>query len=362
MIKSSFKYLLLLLLIVSPVSTIFASSDLLSSEENIWLNSRNNTISVIPERNNPPFSFNDSTYISQGIFVDYIKLVGEKLNIKVDFVTARTRADIITSMSDNKADYVSMLEVDKSQSLPVLFSEPFATFPVVIAVRKDFDGRDGMTLDEFNNHSVAVIKDSPVSVYIKENYPRVITDEVVDNELALQKVALNEVDAAVINSASLSYLLSKQSMRSLKVVGSLITDSKMAFIVPKDKAILSSIIAKGLKQISAKEHQQIIDKWILLPNEKGNDNKLLGYISDNLDSITIVLLLMVIVIFMIVIIVIRRKKPVIINPYLNKNAKVEDLNQEISALESASENLLGELKEVKALEEDIKHKMQNIEK
>jgi ABC-type amino acid transport substrate-binding protein len=265
-------YLLLLVSFFSPISFIYAKSSLLNSEENIWLDSRNNTISVIPERNNPPFSFNDSSYISQGIFIDYIKLVAEKLGAKVEFITPRTRSDIILGMSESKAEYVSTLEVNKSEDQSVIFSDPYSTFPVVIAVRKDYESNGGMTLDNFNNKSIAVIKDSPLSSYIKQNYPRVVTEEVVDNELALQKVALNEVDAAVINSASLTYLLSKQSMRSIKVVGSLALDSKMAIVVPKGKAVLNSILSKGLKEISAKEHQQIIDKWIYLPNEKNIKN------------------------------------------------------------------------------------------
>ena len=122
-----------------------------------------------------------------------------------------------------------------------------------------------MTLDNFNNKSVAVVAGSAVNAYIKQNFPRVITEEVVDNELALQKVALNEVDATVLNSASLSYLLSKQSMRSIKVVGSLPFDSKMAFTVSKGKTLLNSILVKGLGHITAREHQAIIDKWITFP-------------------------------------------------------------------------------------------------
>mgnify|MGYP003520259915 FL=1 len=72
--KSAFLYVFLAVFVISPISTIYAQSSLLTKEENIWLSSRNNTISVLPEKNNPPFSFNDSSYITQGIFIDYIKV------------------------------------------------------------------------------------------------------------------------------------------------------------------------------------------------------------------------------------------------------------------------------------------------
>ena len=354
--KSFSTYILLATLLITPLFTANAQSELLSSEENIWISSRNNTISVIPERNNPPSSFNDSSYISQGIFIDYIKIVSEKLNIKVDFLTSRTRSDIISGMSESKVDYVSTLEIDKTEGAPVLFSDPYSTFPVVIAVRKDYDSREGMTLDDFNNRSVAVMEGSPISSYVKKNYPRIIIQEVVDNELALQKVALNEVDATVINSASLTYLLSKQSMRSIKVVGSIALDSKMAFVVPKDKIILSSILNKGLKQVSAKEHQQIIDKWISLPNEKNNTNPFFLYLNDNLDVIFITLVFLIILISMFLFL--RKKSYNFQYKDTNKTSKLSELEKEIAELESASESLIGELKEVKNLEEDIKHKIQ----
>lgn len=352
-------YISLIALLITPLFAVNAESKLLTSEENIWLRSRNNTISVIPERNNPPFSFNDSSYISQGIFIDHIKLVSEKLNIKVEFLTGLTRSDIIQSMNENKADYVSTLETDKIQDLPVLFNQPYSTFPEVIAVRKDYNSKEGMTLDNFNNRSVAVIKGSPVSYYIKQNYPRVITEEVVDNELALQKVALNEVDASVINSASLTYLLSKQSMRSIKVVGSLTFDSKMSFVVPKDKTLLSSILEKGLKEITAKEHQQIIDKWISLPNERDNRNQFILYIEDRLDVIFITVVFLLIVIFMFLFF---RKRESTQYKHTSQPTKLNQLEQEIAELESASENLIGELKQVKNLEQDIKSKILDVEK
>ena len=47
---------------------------------------------------------------------------------------------------------------------------------------------------------------------------------------------------------------------------------------------------------------------------------------------------------------------------IKKSNKMNELEQEIAELESASKTLIGELKEVKNLEEDIKDKMQNIEK
>lgn len=354
--KSFLNYILLFLLLATPILIVSAQPPLLNSEENIWISSRNNSISVIPERNNPPFSFNDSSYISQGIFIDYIKLVAEKLDIKVDFLTSRTRSDIISGLDEGKIDYVSTLEIDKIEGVPVFFTDPYSTFPVVIAVRKDYDSREGMTLDDFNNRSIAVIQGSPINYYVKKNYPRIVVQEVVDNELALQKVALNEVDATVINSASLTYLLSKQSMRSIKVVGSVALDSKMAFVVPKDKIVLGSILNKGLKQVTAKEHQQIIDKWISLPNEKSNANPFFLYLNDNLDVIFITVVFLVILVSMFIFL---RKKSINFQPkYTNKTNKLSELEQEIAELESASENLIGELKEVKSLEQDIKNKIQ----
>ena len=356
--KSAFLYVFLAVFVISPISTIYAQSSLLTKEENIWLSSRNNTISVLPEKNNPPFSFNDSSYITQGIFIDYIKLVAEKLDLKIDYITARTRSDVLKSLTSSEGDYVSSIEVDKAKELSLDFSDPYSTFPVVIAVRKDYSSHDGMTLDEFNNKSVAVIQGSAISSYIKSNYPRVIVEEVVDNELALQKVALDEVDATVMNVASLTHLLSKQSMRSIKVAGSITFDLKMAFAVPEGKAILSSILNKGLKQVTAREHQDIIDKWILLPNEKHTASSFFSGIAHH-PGLTIVIVILVIIVST-VLIFIRRKMPHIHNHRKEIGTNmISELEQEIIELEHTSEGLIEELNEVKALEQDIKDKLKN---
>jgi ABC-type amino acid transport substrate-binding protein len=256
--------LTLLLIVVVPFYFSYASSDLLTIEENAWLESRNNTITIVPERNNPPVSFSNPLMGEpQGIFIDHIDLIAKKLGVEVRYLSARTRIDVIDSLKQGNNDYIGSLGVDKVDELGLISTKPYFTTPVVIAVREDFEiGKGGVTLDYFNGKKVSVLAGSATSVYVKRNYPKVIFEEVVDNELALQKVILSEVDAVVINTASLKYYLSNQTVKSIKVAGVISGLSvNLALAVPKDQVLLKSILEKGLAQVSAQEHEELASRW-----------------------------------------------------------------------------------------------------
>jgi hypothetical protein len=152
-------------------------------------------------------------------------------------------------------------------------------------------------------------------------------------------------------------IFSKQVLNSVKVVGSTGFDYKLSFAVPKDKEILQSILDKGLQQISTNDRKIITDKWIVVPNELKPNNKLISYLSNNVSSIILYVLLCAIIIILLV----KRKHVHLSFKRHSKINEVNELKEEITELEDASKDLMDELNEIKALEENIKEKVKKIE-
>lgn len=355
-IKNKLSIISVLVFAVLVTSVFAQTKDLLTPEENLWLQQRNDTIVVYPEQNNPPFSYQNATGNIQGLSVDYIELIAEKIGAKIQYLTPRSRSQINTELLAGKGD-VAFFTPDRDKEGYLIFSESYITVPVVIVVRKDFDKRSGLTLNDFNGKRVAMIEGSAVDAYVNTNYPRVVREEVTDNEVGLQQVVLGEVDAAVMDVASLSFYLSKQVLSSVKIVGNTGLDYKPSFAMSKDKTILQSILEKGLSQISVNDRGLLADKWIALPGADAGEDPLLATLKDNFGVVTIYILFGIGIIAIIVLLLRRSSWR---TRHFRKTTDINALKTEFSELEGESDILSHELQEVREEEEKLKEKLKTL--
>jgi ABC-type amino acid transport substrate-binding protein len=337
---------------------INADSDILTPQENLWLKSRNNTIVVYPEKNFPPYSYQNSSGTPQGLSIDYIEIIAKKIGAKIEYLPARSLSQILDDFEKGyKGDIVTSLTDTKDKESYLYFSDIYVTSPAVIVVRKDLDKGDTLTLSDLTGKKVAIGSKYAVEDFVRVNNPRVVIESVTDDESGLQQVVLGEVDAAIMDIASLSYYLSKQVLNSVKVVGSTGFEYKLSFAVPKDKEILQSILDKGLQQISTNDRKIITEKWIVVPNELKPSNSLASFLKNNLSNVVLYLLLSIII----VILLIKRNHMHFSFKRRFKLDEVNELKQEIIELEDTSKSLMDELNEIKILEENIKEKVKKIE-
>ncbi len=300
-----FILILALISVILPSGNVFGQ-DLLTPEESLWLKSRNNTIVFYPEQNNPPYSYQSSAGNIQGLSVDYIELISEKIGANIEYLAPRSRIQILEDMKAGKGDIFS-LTPDKEREDYLRFTASYITVPGVLVVRKDVESKSGLTPNDYNGKRLAVVDGSALENYIRTNYPRVVVEEVTDDEVALQQIVLGEVDAAAMDVASLSYYLSKQVLSSVKIVGNTGFDYSPAFGVHKDKQILQSILEKGLSQISTNDRALLSEKWIAVPGQQVKQESVFDKIKNYMGVATLVTLLVLGVIG-IILLAMKRKR------------------------------------------------------
>ncbi len=334
-----------------------AQTSLLTPEETLWLKSRNNTIVVYPEKNNPPFSYETASGALQGLSIEYIELIAEKVGAKIQYLTPRSQNQIISDMQQGKGDVTLSLASDKDTEPMFFFTDSYITVPVVIVARKDFEKNSGLSLSDFNGSRIAIVDGSAALSYVRQNYPRVVIENVTDDEVGLQQVVLGEVDAAVMDVASLSYLLSRQVLTSVKIVGDTGFEYQPAFAISKNKEMLQSIIEKGLSQISTNERTILAQKWVSLPGEQQNATTFWQRLQSNQSILILYMIFALGVIGIFILISHRRHIPW---RYFKKKRAIDELHAEVVELEQTSKTLTEQLEEVKNLEEDIKTKIKNV--
>jgi len=358
--KINFVFLFLSVLAIMVVPTFFLSAqkkDLLTPEETLWLSSRNNTIVVYPEKSFAPFSYQSNSGIPLGLSIDYIELIAEKIGAKVEYLPAKSLSQILEDVKVGKGDIITSLIDSPEKQDYIYFTDSYTDISSVIVVRKDSSIKNGITLNDLNGQKVAITSGRAVENFISKNYPRVIIDSVTDDEVGLQQLVLGEVDAAVMDIASLSFYLSKQVLSSVKIVGNAGFNYELAFGIPKNKQILQSILDKGLTQISKNERSILNEKWIIAPEEQ--DRSLLAVLSNTFNSEIIkytFLLLFIFVLFL----VFNKKNGY--QRFMAKKSHIKDIKNEMSELEEMNDSLTEELEHIKEAEDKLKKKLDSIDK
>ena len=347
------------LVVGSHFYTVFAQSSLLTPEETLWLKSRKNTIVVYPEKNFPPFSYQSTSGDTQGLSIDYIELLAEKVGATVVYLPSRPLSQILDEVKNGKGDIVTSLADTSEREDYLLFTDSYINVPAVIVTRKDFTTNKNSTLNDFSGKKVVVADGRAIGGFIRQNYPRVVIESVTDDEIALQQVVLGEVDAAAMDVATLSYYLSKQALNSVKIVGNTGFEYKLAFGISKNKPLLQSILDKGLSQISTSDRQLLADKWVSISGAK-SDTSLVAKAQDLLGTPMLYALFIVGFIAIVTVVVRRRRSPSFRS--FRKSRAIEDLQEKMEELEESDSVLAEEMGQIKELEKKIASKIEEIKK
>lgn len=345
--------LLTALFLCIPISA-FAANLVLTPEESAWLQSRNNTIIVYPEKNYPPFSYISETGVPTGLSIDYIKLIAEKIGARIEYLPARPLSEILKDVTLGKGDVVTSLAPTKEREEFLTFTDIYASASAVVIVRNDYKDREAKSFSDFSGKRVAVGNGYAVTKYIQEEYPQVLIVPVIDDEIGLQKVVLGEVDAAVIDIASLSYFMSQQVLSSMKIIANVGFEYNVAFAVPKNKKILRSILNKGITEITPGERSELNKKWMMqsnknvAPKESSSFENIFG-------SSTVIFAPIIVALLGCIIYLVRRPKYFL---FSKKKSEINELKANLHELDEASHRIEEELSIVKAEKEEIEEKLE----
>jgi ABC-type amino acid transport substrate-binding protein len=333
------------------VSPLVASAAVLAPAQEEWLAKHKDTIIVRPEKNYPPFSFVSSgpSLKPKGLAVDYLELVARKVSARATYLDASSRSVLLAEIKAGKEGVILALSPDGEYADSLYFSEPFVSLPAVIVVRKDYRRSKDLSLGDFSAKQVAITDGYGAMEYVKNNYQRIIIDPVSDDEVALQKVLLGEVDAAVMDVASLSYYTSRDMLSYVTVAGQTGFEYTLSFAVPKTMPDMQVILNAGLKEITPAEHAVIKDRWVTVSGESTKPSFSLALLGTPLWAGLSVVGAIIIAVLLTIIIMHNKRYHHLRNISSEKKKK-----QQVEALTS-------KLEELENLEEQVKESIEEIQ-
>jgi PAS domain S-box-containing protein len=220
-----------------------------------------------------PFEYFDAEGSYQGISSDYVKILNERLGLKMEVMPGLSWPEVIEKARAKEIDVLPCVGRTGERINFLAYSFPYVDFHRVIITRTDapFIG----SLADLAGKKVAVQANSSHEGYLKDNTE--IAPHLYDTlQEALAAVSSGQPDVFIGNLASATYWIRKLNLTNLKVAAPVTDDPQsLYFAVREDWPELVAIINKGLASISAKEKNKIHRRWVSIDYTPGISHQVL---------------------------------------------------------------------------------------
>ena len=243
----------------------------LSSREKLWIR-EHAVIRLGAPPNYPPFDFVDKEGNSMGIASDYIRILNERLGIRIELVPHPTWSAVLakSKVGQHRIDLISSAVRTDSMRKHLLFTDSYISFPWVIVTRKDAPLISG--LRDLHGKSCAVLKAYAMHERLISEHPQIQLLPATSVTEGLKAVSRGHAKAYVGNLAAASYAIQNPLFSHLKIAASTPYGNEgISFAVRNDWPELVSILNKGLSTISDQEQDRIRQRWFSVRFEHGID-------------------------------------------------------------------------------------------
>lgn len=262
--KRSFITLIFALLSVLFTAIALANTgdakELLTPEERLWLTNNQSRIVLAIETGYAPFVFLNAQGQPTGLAHDYIRLIEAKIGASFKQRQFSSLNEIFEKVRAGEVHIVNAVTQTPARLQLLKFTDPFISVPNVIVVKKDRDGP--MSELTLSGLKIALVKSYAVTENLSGKKLNFTPDLVPDDMTALLNVSFGHSDAAIIDLATASYLISKKGITNLRVAGETELSVQLAIGTPINEPLLNSILKKGLAAITDAERERIHNSWI----------------------------------------------------------------------------------------------------
>jgi PAS domain S-box-containing protein len=232
----------------------------LSPSERLWLKENQSQVILAVETGYAPFTFIDPQGKPVGLANDYIRLIEAKIGASFQRQQFGSLNDIFEKVRTGEIHIVNAVTKTPAREKLLTFTDPFIVVPNVILVRKDRVGQ--VHEDNLSGLTVSLVKNYAITENLTGKALGLLPDLVADDLTALLNVSFGHSDAAVVDLATASYLISQKGITNLRVAGEANLSIRLAIATPVNQPVLRDILQKGVLTISPAERDEIKQRWI----------------------------------------------------------------------------------------------------
>ncbi len=242
----------------------------LSESERRWLG-ENPVISVLVDNNKPPFSYINSRGQWQGIAIDYLKLLEDRLGITFQLHQDRVWTDGLSQAYRHDVDAVAMLQKTEERSRYLNFTKPLVSVPAVVLAR--VSDKSIRSPSHLKGKRVGFTPGYVTYEIFRQKYPGIHFVNIPDIATGLNQVASGVLDAMVVNLASASYEIERMKITNLQVVAEAGFNYEFSMASRNNSPELASIFEKAVDTITPEDRELLESSWLSIKGGMWRPNK-----------------------------------------------------------------------------------------
>lgn len=232
----------------------------LSAKEQTWVDAHP-VIRVHNEKGWAPFNFFEDGK-PKGFSIEFIRLLAEKIGVRVDFITGPTWNDFLGMVRHKTLDVMLNIVRTPKREEYILFTEPYVNNPPMVVVQT---GSDIQKFEDLKGRLVCIPEGFFYQEILEKNYPDISLVLSQDQSQCLRIVSSGRADATIGGLAIQDHLIKRLFLSNL-VIKSGIEDeafsNELSIGIRNDWPILQSLLQKAMVNVSEEEIRPIRERWI----------------------------------------------------------------------------------------------------
>ncbi|MCF6194948.1 MAG: transporter substrate-binding domain-containing protein, partial [Kangiellaceae bacterium] len=241
---------------------------LLTTEEQQWL-SENKSFLLGIDNHWEPFEYIDSNGKYAGISSEYVELVAEMLSVALVPELGNSWAEVIGKIKKRELDILPAVGLSEERKSFLSFSRPYIEFTNVVVAQKN--NPFVLNMAGLKGKTMAVVKGFNIGLTLQRDFPDIRLVLVENINAGLDLIESGDVYGYVDNVAVISHNININNRTSLEVVFHTPYMDKLTFGVRKGLEPLVPIINKALNNITEKQRNEIVNRWLSVQVNVGTD-------------------------------------------------------------------------------------------
>ena len=240
----------------------------LTKKEELYLNNKN-IITMCIDPQWEPFEKINEEGKHVGISADIIKLITDRLNIKIKLIPTKTWQESLDFSKNKKCDILSFLNETPKRKEWLAFTDILFTDENVIIGRNETPIIKDLSKIKA---SIAIPKGTAMYEKIEKDLPNLVIIPVDSEEQAFEYVEQRKADLTIRSLIISAYTIKENGFFNLDILNQPTGyENYLRIGVQKDDLILVSILNKAIQTITEDDIKSIVNKWVAIKYEKGID-------------------------------------------------------------------------------------------
>jgi len=240
------------LLLLYP--SIGASSELeLWDDEKLFLK-EHPTIRLCVDPDWMPYEKLDEQGRHVGIIAEYMKLMQERIGLKMNVVITRSWSESQALAEQRKCDVLSGLNQTQERGVYLSFTEPYIRAPAAIAFSKNNIIKE---MGDLNGKTVALVKDYVYDENLRLDYPKIIRVYVKNVSEGLRKVEQGEIDAVIGLQDLMVFNIYDMNLNGLQILEQPQYQNLLRVGIRNDYPELYTMFTKAVASLKRKDYERI---------------------------------------------------------------------------------------------------------